>query len=178
MAEFSITTTGLDEIVALFENAPGVIEDETHKTVQMSLDVFQQAVQLETPKFDGHLQASITTEIDGTPVDLTGTVSTPLIYGKPVEDGRAAGRMPPVEAIELWVIRKGLQWSYTDKRGNTREMTTHQMAYVIARAIGHGTTRFQKAGGAKMFQKGFDNALPLVEAEWDRLWDRVLDRLV
>ena len=172
MAEFDVNVTGIDEIIRMFERAPGIVAEETGKAMQASLDTFQQAVMLEWPVSSGAGRASTTTEVNGTPVNLTGTVSTPLIYGWPVEDGRAAGRMPPVEAIELWVIRKGLQWSYKD-----RLMTTHQMAYVIARAIGRGTTRFQKAGGAKMFQAGFDNALPEVEAEWDRLLDRVIARL-
>lgn len=174
MAVATLEVKGIDEIIAAFEHAPDVVEEEVLKTMQTSLDTFKQAVQLGMDanwppggKNFGTLQASVATEIEGTPVDLTGFVKTPLIYGRPVEDGRAAGRMPPVDAIELWVIRK-LGIASPESRG---------VAFVIARAIGRGTTRFQRAGGAKMFAKGFETALPLVEGEWDRLLDNILARI-
>lgn len=168
MAVATMEVQGIDEIIAAFERGGEIVEQEVAKTMQVSLDTFEQAVQLGWPVNFGQGRASTTTEIEGTPVDLTGFVLTPLIYGRPVEDGRAAGTMPPVEAIEIWVIRK-LGIAPPESRG---------VAFVIARAIGEGTTRFQKAGGAKMFQKGFDNALPLVQAQWDQLLDNVFARLL
>lgn len=162
MAVATMEVEGIDEIIAMFERGGEIVEQETAKTMQLSLDTFKQAVQLEWPVNFGIGRASTTTEIEGTRVDLTGFVKTPLIYGRPVEDGRKPGTMPPVEAIEIWVIRK-LGIAPPESRG---------VAFVIARAIGRRGTQ-----GAHMFQKGFDNALPLVEAQWDQLLDNILARL-
>lgn len=162
MAVATMEVTGIDEIIAMFERGGEIVEQETAKTMQLSLDTFKQAVQLEWPVNFGTGRASTTTEIEGTPVDLTGFVLTPLIYGRPVEDGRAPGKMPPVEAIEIWVIRK-LGIAPPESRG---------VAFVIARSIGRSGTK-----GAKMFQKGFDTALPLVQTQWDQLLDNIFAKL-
>ncbi len=162
MAIATMEVTGIDEIITMFERGGEVVEQEVAKTMRISLDTFKQAVQLEWPVNFGTGRASTTTEIEGTSVDLTGFVLTPLIYGRPVEDGRTAGTMPPVEAIEIWVIRKlGIS-----------PPESHGVAFMIARSIGRKGTK-----GAKMFQKGFDNALPLVEAQWDQLLDNIFTRL-
>lgn len=171
--EFELDLDGFDELIgALGTLYPQAVNDEINDTMESSLWTFEQAVKLETPVSTGNLRGSITHEITGTPVNLVGMVITPLLYGEVVERGRRPGKMPPIAPIELWVIRQGFEWTYKTKSGGTRPMTTHQMAYIIARAIGKRGTK-----GAAMFAKGFEAALPQVEQYWQGLPDRVIKRL-
>lgn len=165
---WDIELDGFDALMkALVSLYPDVVAEEMYKLMEMSLAVFHQAVVGETPVNFGTLRAATTTDIVSGPIELVGSVMNPLIYAWPVEVGRAAGRQPPVAAIELWVIRKlGIQ-----------PPESHGVAYVIARAIGEGTTRFQKAGGARMFERGFEMGLPHVDRLWDTLSARVVKRL-
>ena len=160
----------MNELSTLY---PDVVADEARDTMEKSMWVFHQAVDLETPVgVSGNLRAANAVEMTGTPVELVGMLVNPLPYAWVVERGRMAGRMPPIGPIELWVIRKDLGWTYTTKSGKTVPMTTHQMAFVIARAIGRRGTK-----GAAMFHKGFRVALPHVERLWEGLPGRVVTRL-
>ena len=160
---WDIELDGFDELMRdLTSRYPDVVADEMYKAMEKSLAVFHQAVTVETPVNTGALRAAMTTDIVSSPVSLVGSVMNPLIYAWPVERGRQPGRMPPVSAIELWVVRKlGIQ--SPESRG---------VAYVIARAIGKRGT-----AGAGMFWKGFQNALPRVEQLWDVLVDNIVKRL-
>jgi len=171
--EFDVDLSGFDELLNnLATLYPDAVADEIYATMELSLGVFEQAVKLETPVNTGNLRGSIATEITGTPANMTGLVVTPLLYGWPVERGRQPGTPPPVGPIELWVIRKGLEWTYKTKSGKVRPMTTRQMAFIIARSIGKKGT-----SGAAMFYKGFQAALPAVERLWLGLPDRVVKRI-
>jgi hypothetical protein len=76
---------------------------------------------------------------------LAGT-STHL-YSNYVEFGRRAGRWPPQGPIELWAVRKlGIPWGPESK----------SVAFLIARAIGTGTSRGTANTGAHMFQRAWD----------------------
>lgn len=143
--------------------ARSIIDNLMIDRVQKSLDVFQQAVFVETPVgVSGNLRSSLMTYIEGVSLDWTGTLTTALPYGLPVEFGRDPGRLPPVAALELWVVRKwGLQGE-----------DATQAAWALARHIGKWGTK-----GAFMFQKGFDNALPAVMRLWDDLPDVVIKQV-
>ena len=147
---------------ARFLEGPEIIADEMMGSVHVSLDLFEEAVVVETPVDKGHLRGGIGTEVYGTPPEFWGRVSTPILYGLPVEYGRKPGKMPPVDAIRYWVVRKGIA-SGTE---------ADSVAYLIARAIGRRGTK-----GAHMFQKGWDAALPAVMRQWEELPDRVGERL-
>ncbi|HET7276134.1 MAG TPA: hypothetical protein VFI91_13275 [Longimicrobiaceae bacterium] len=90
----------------------------------------------------GGLRGSIAGEVRqassmgvGVPI---GRVGSPLPYALVVERGRQPGKMPPPEALELWVRRKlGVQ--------NVNE--ARSVAYLIARKIGREGTE-----GAHMFR--------------------------
>lgn len=73
-----------------------------------------------------------------------GTESTD--YAEYVEFGRRAGRMPPLEAITEWVVKRGLADSYNTKSRKRAERDTEfnyramSIAFLIARKIAkHGT---------------------------------------
>ncbi len=170
MTGFEVDTSGWEELLHIEGRLGDIVRHEMAESMEQSLITFEQAVKLETPVNFGTARASIAREMYGTPVDLTGMVTIGVPYGYYVENGRAAGRMPPVEAIELWVIRKGFQWT-TKSGGKTRPMTSRQMAFVIARSIGERGTK-----GAHMFKKGYKLALPEVEKYWADLPNRVAAR--
>lgn len=139
-----------------------VLSNEARRTMQQSVDVVEAQVSAYTPVNTGTLRAGTTTDIFGSGVDLKGVISNPLFYAAPVEYGRKPGRMPPVEAIQLWVIRKGIASSDNAK----------SVAFLIARAIGKRGTK-----GAFMFKRGYQAALPTVKALWNDLPRRVVKRL-
>lgn len=141
---------------------PDVIAKEMTISMQASLDTFEQAVAVETPVNTGTLRNSIGTIIYGEPPDFSGAVATSIYYAMPVEYGRAPGKMPPVDAIKYWVIRKGI--APADEADS--------VAFLIARAIGRRGTK-----GAFMFKKGFETATPRVEKYWDQALDRILARM-
>lgn len=135
---------------------------EARRTMQQSVDVVEAQVAAYTPVNTGTLRAGTTTDILGAGINIQGVVMNPVMYALPVEEGRKPGRMPPVEAIQLWVIRKGI--GDRDKSRST--------AFLIARAIGRRGTK-----GAFMFKRGYQAALPTVKKLWSDFPGRVVRRL-
>lgn len=80
-------------------------------------------VQAAAPADTGLFGRSITSELRGSGIDLTGRVFStdhpPKVAA--IEHGRRPGKMPPVHLIQRWAARKGLG---------------EEAGYVIARAIG------------------------------------------
>lgn len=109
----------------------------------------------------GNLRDSFATNISGSVVDMIGEVATPLIYGWPVETGRAPGRPPPIEPIQYWLYRKGLA------SGIELLDAAEALRWHIAR---HGTR------GAHMVERAF-NDLANTEDGW-RSWDYELQKLI
>ena len=99
-------------------------------------------VQGKTPVDTGLLRGSIFTEIRGTMLDFHGVVAPgPAVkeYASVMELGRRPGaRMPPVDAIVRWVIRKQIA-----SGGSARSV-----AFLIARSIGRKGIR-----GRHMFEE-------------------------
>jgi len=143
------------EILALarrFREAVPTITSLGRRTMQESLDVLRQAIVTRTPVNTGALRASVMTDVRGQGLDdLIGVVSTPLIYGLPVEHGRRPGKMPPVDAIRYWVIRKQI----ADEEG------AESAAWMIARAIGRRGTK-----GAHMFEEGLKASRGAISRLW------------
>ena len=102
----------------------------------------------------------------------TGVVSDGGVeYGLPVEFGRAAGRPPPVEPIELWIKRKGIQWSRTTASGQVVPLTTNQMAWALVMHIAREGTQ-----GAFMFREGMRIATPAIEQIYSHMLDAIVAR--
>jgi len=122
-------------------DAPELLE--SHMTAAMDGSLNEIVTWITTgdqmPTNTGALKGSFTTEITGEAVNLTGIVSTPLVYGWPMEAGRKAGSTPPpVAPILLWVKRKKIRFDSKAKTkgGKAKKMTYQQTAYIIARSIG------------------------------------------
>lgn len=126
-----------------------------------SLDYLLALITAETPVNTGALRQSFAKNITGQAMDMIGVVATPLIYGWPVEAGRAAGRMPPIDAIEYWVIRKGI--ASADE--------AHSVAFAIARHMEKNPTK-----GAHMVEHAFNEAVN-TNTMW-QVWDYELDKFL
>ncbi len=151
--ELTLDTRELEEMLRSIPKAEGIIAENAEATMGASVDLVVGEVAARTPVNTGALRGSIAGHVRGRfPADLTGTITTPLIYGAPVEFGRQPGRkQPPLDAIELWV-RRQLGISGDEARS---------AAYVIARAIGRRGIK-----GVFMFREGFAAAEPLIIRLW------------
>ena len=169
MSDYTVRIEGLDELRRRFAESPELMERETRRALRVSIDHIEEQVAGRTPVNIGALRGSIATEIRGNQMNLRGIVGTPLIYGLPVEMGREPGKMPPVDAIEYWVIRKGI----------ASPPESRSVAFLIARAIGAGTSRgiMRPGGGARMFEKGLEASMGTVEKVFDGAVERIVERL-
>lgn len=147
------------------ERDTGPIADRVNATMIAGLDLLVEQIALRLPGPEGVNTGALRGSIArGEPVRrgamLEGIVGTPLIYGLPVELGRRpGGKMPPVDAILFWVIRKQLV-SRAEAPG---------FAWAIAQKIATDGTE-----GMFMFRDGFKAAAPHIE----RIWDDMLDWIV
>lgn len=175
----SIDTREIDRYLGLL-NTEGlaVVESELRIALDAVLEYLQMLVVDKTPVNTGVLRGSIYTEVRGVTVNNSGVAVSGLVSSNDFEPkvtameyGRPAGKMPPIEAIALWVKRKGLE---------TDDKAIQRAAFLIARAIAQGRSRHQKKGGDKMFtqaaEKGqaytdqaFDQALTQILARWSAL---------
>lgn len=166
--EIDIDFEDIERQAKRFGAAPEIMAEEMMLTMRQSLDLVEQVVVTGTPVNFGLLRGSVGTDIFGEPPDFFGQISTPLTYGRYVEFGRNPGRMPPVSAIKLWVVRKGIA---TGKEADS-------VAFLIARSIGrHGTYRHKRPRGARMFEEAFRQTEQPVLDLWNLMVDRVADRL-
>lgn len=163
MADYTVELEGLDELERAFRKSPRLFDEEMNRAMRQALDLTEEQIAGRTPVNIGQLRGSIATEIRGKAMDMRGLVGTPLIYGLPVETGRRPKKSPPpIDAIEYWVIRKGIA-----PAGESRSV-----AFLIARAIGAWGTK-----GAFMFKEGLAAAEPRIADIFEGVPGRVLDRL-
>ena len=134
----SIDLSEVEDFLEIARRSPKIIHDEADLIMLSSLKVIETQVAARTPTNLGHLKNSITHEQRWRGRILKGEVFSPLVYGLPVEKGRKAGTRPKTDVIKAWVIQKGM--ASDDKEAES-------LAYVIARAIGAGTTKHQRKGG-------------------------------
>ena len=157
-----LDTSDIEELARKFPKFEQIIFREMDAAMRGSLEVFKAEVVGRTPVNLGLLRQSIQAVTRGQPPHFEGEVSTPLVYGEPVERGRKPGRMPPVDNIEMWVQRK------LGQTGSEARST----AFLIARAIGRRGTK-----GAFMFRDGFEAGRPAVEKLWRNVASRAADKI-
>ena len=164
MTNIRLDLSEVEDLARAFDELPKKLARGINRAMHKAVTVVQGRVVVHTPVFLGNLRGSIFTQVKGTPINVIGTVATNLVYGAPVEFGRRPGRMPPVDALEMWV-RRQLGVSGDEARS---------VAFVVARAIGRRGTKARK-----MFDKGsresvqpvlkiFTNMVNEVIVEFDR----------
>jgi hypothetical protein len=161
MIEVKIDLREIEGFAEALRAQPELAEREIRSTMTVAMDTLEQAVAGYTPVNTGVLRGSLAVEIHGHPLYiLTGELGTPLIYGEVVEYGRRPGSMPPVDAIEMWVIRK---------LGISPGEESRAAAFAIARAIKYRGTK-----GQKYFEQGYAAASPAINRYIDNLPERIL----
>lgn len=170
-----IDLSEIEQAANAFAMAATVGVDEIYKGMDKGLDILEDAIVVRTPSNQGILRGSIATDIYGEGAAIVGEVFTPEKYGAAVEFGRKPGKWPPRDAIKLWVIQKQIAED---------EKEADQIAFLIARAIGEGTTtgimkggEGSDTGGARMFEEGTAFAEPLVLQIFEDVNENILERL-
>jgi hypothetical protein len=107
----------------------------------------------------GGLRGSIFNELRGTPANRQAIVASSVFYAPIVEEGRKAGRRPPIEKIRLWATRK-LGVSSKDSM---------RVAFLIARKIGR-----RGYDGAHMFRNAAQLLAPVAQNRFEALGERIL----
>ncbi|HEY4722441.1 MAG TPA: hypothetical protein VII92_11370 [Anaerolineae bacterium] len=184
-----IDTSQVDRFVAKFPmSGPRIAERELRIGLDDALGYTAAQVVERVPVNTGVLRESIYDEITGlrvsiSGIDLEGVVSSSDYEPKvnAVEFGRKPGKMPPVEAIALWVRRKGLAGTYkvaaskigrharTGKREQQRK-EDWSLAWAIAKKIKRVGTK-----GAFMFTKAFEASQTYIVKVMDAAVDRILN---
>lgn len=173
--ELSVDTSELDRYLGLI-NTEGltIVGEEFGDTLDDVLEYLQMLVVDKTPVNFGTLRGSVYTEVRGAQVSNRGVAMTGLVSSsdnalkvEAMERGRGAGKMPPVEAIALWVKRKGLEKD---------DAAIKRAAFLIARAIAQGRSAHQQKGGDKMFQQAAEKGQAYTSEAFGKMLDRVLAR--
>ena len=154
-----IDTREVAQFAGKLGGVDALVRREARGLMSKSLDVLEDAIVQRTPVNTGALRSATSKESLSVGNAIRGQVINPLNYALPVETGRKAGKMPPVDAIKQWVIRKGIA-SGADADG---------AAFLIARAIGRRGTK-----GAHMFEEGFNASLPRITSLWNDLPGRIV----
>lgn len=102
-----IDLNGLEETIANVDGFPADLGRELTLAMNSSLQLLHGQVRDRAPVNVGTLAGSINHQIRSPFPNLVGAVGSPLIYAPVMEYGREpGGKMPPIEPIKLWVIRK------------------------------------------------------------------------
>jgi hypothetical protein len=156
----TIDTQAWQQLADKFDQIDEVVEVEIRRAVRRAMSVIETNVVDLTPLgATKNLSQSWATEVRSIPAGVRGELGSPLNYALPVEKGRRAGRMPPIDPIHLWVVRKGI----------APPETARQVAFLIARAIGRRGTK-----GAKMLEKGVKKSEPMIQ----RIFDDVAEKII
>ena len=148
-----IDLSGIDETTADMETFPIDLGRELTLAMNQSLDFVRGQVAVRTPVNVGTLRDSLNYQIISPFPNLVGAVGSPSVYAPVMEFGRKPNsRMPPVDAIALWAVRK-LGLSPEEAEG---------AAWAIAKSIA-------KKGieGKYMFKEGFEVSTPHVNQLFD-----------
>ena len=180
-----IDTSQIDRFVQRFPvSGPRIVERELLIGLDDALGYTTVQVVDFTPDNTGILRDSIYDDILGVKADIGGVNLEGIVSSSDyepkvnaVEFGRKPGKMPPVEAIALWVARKGLTERNPPKRRRvkiTKREARRKGILSIAWAV---ATHIATKGtvGAAMFQKGFEASQAYIVKTMDAAIDRILN---
>lgn len=146
------------------DGANEIVEREIRLATRKAVSVIETNIVGFTPLgATKNLSQSWATEVKTIPAGIRGEVFSTLSYASAVEAGRRPGKMPPIEPIRLWVVRKGIA-SGDDARS---------VAFMIARAIGRRGTK----PGARMIKKGVKRSLPMLQQIYNEVPRRLIAAL-
>lgn len=108
-----------------YAGAGPIVVDEITKAMNRSVLSVERSAKQVVPVDTGTLRRSITHEVRPSPGMVVGRVGSNVPYARYVEEGRAAGSMPPPDALA-----RDLQGGWLRRHGIPNEL-----AFVVARAI-------------------------------------------
>lgn len=156
----TIDTQEWEGLADEFDKIDSVAEVEIRKAVRRAMSIIETNVVGFTPiGATKALSQSWGVEVRSIPSGIRGELGSPLNYALAVEKGRRAGKMPPIDPIHLWVLRKGM----------AKPAEARAVAFLIARAIGRRGTK-----GAFMLKKGMKRSEPQIQ----RIFDGVARKIV
>lgn len=145
------------------EDIDGEAQRMFYNTMAAVMSVLEQQIGGRTPVNVGALRGSYYQNIRGQRAQMEGIYGTPLNYALPVEFGRRAGKMPPIDPIQAWVKRK---------LGVGDEKESRAIAWAIALHM-----KKHDRAGAFMFRDGIAASIPYIEAEYSKLLKNVVTYL-
>lgn len=160
---FQIDLAELEAFITALDGADEIAQREMVSAMSASLSLLEQNVKQRTPVSSGDTAASIGTEITKGAGVVKGELAFAADYAYWVEKGRAPGRWPPIDKMELYARRT------TGASGKE----ARAIAFLIARAIG---TRGTKPG-AQMLEKGWQASKGRIDGLWDDVPGKILSRL-
>lgn len=183
------------DLEARLNNAGPKVNPVVTQTIVKALMLFQFEVSRRTPKGISQnpgLKSSIQYKLI-TP--LSGELGSVVKYLEPVEYG-SKPHWPPRAPIELWVRRKLVSKinlkaaSRKTIKGRRRKVSAidakeariKSLAFLICRAISRrGTSRWAEmtlgTKGFLMFRRGFEAAMPRVEAMFQKIGGIIIERI-
>lgn len=144
MAALSIQIIGLEALTAGVNAGPPTLVAQLHTALTAGSLLFEGEARALAPRDTGRLAGSITHTISG----LSSRIGPSVNYGLYAEQGRGAGRMPPVGAVSGWASRHGIN-PYVLARSIGRRGTKGRpyIAPAFARKSGQVVTLFGKIPG-------------------------------
>jgi hypothetical protein len=157
-----VSVQGLEETAASVDAYPQFVSQELTLAMNKALQLLEGQIASRTPVNTGQLRQSITHQILSPFPNLVGSVGSPQPYAPVMEEGRRPGaKMPPVDAIKLWVVRKlGIPPEEADG-----------VAFVIARSIAR-----KGIEGRHMFQEGLEVSEPHINQLFNEAIARSIQR--
>ena len=151
--QLDIALEGMEDVIADVDEFPQSVGRELSVAMEASLQLLEGQVATRTPVNTGQLRSSITHQVTSPFPNLAGVVGSPLPYAIVMEEGRKPGaKMPPVDAIKLWVVRKlGIPAQEADS-----------VAFLVARSIAKKGTK-----GRHMFKEGLEVSEPHIKQLFD-----------
>ena len=159
--EFTITVQRAEEIAAKLRQVAAWMDDRLLRSVADELQaiggLLEGQVKQRTPTDTGVLRASVFSELRITGQSLEEIISSPLVYGTPVEFG-SKPHFPPPDALKAWARRK---------------LGDEKLAFVVARAIAKRGTKPNN-----MFQDAWDANVGQVQQMLDNIGVHVSEELL
>jgi hypothetical protein len=152
---------GLDKLTKKRLGSSKWMGDAIETALRQSGLAIQGEAAILAPVNTGALRQSITTVVDERPpFPLWVTVGPTVKYGRYVEYGREAGKMPPVSALEPWVRLK------------LKAKNPRAVAFLIARKIGAEGVKAQPfmAPGAEKAEPKFKMILSRLASDLAKAW--------
>ena len=106
MIEIDIDTDDVMELYNRYQKVRGIFSRELNRGIRLSMDVFKGHVTAVTPVDTGVLRSSIGFSVSGSGLSYKGDLSTPIVYGEPVEFGHKAGN---TQVAGQFMFKKGFE---------------------------------------------------------------------